>query len=118
MLATASVIAEFSASHVVPGHSTCGKTDGHRWQVETFLSGQVNQKTGMVVDHGDVARALNAVISELDHRHLNDMLPGVVCSPEGLAAYIRERMILDFPTVMMVAVRCDTYRAVLEWPLR
>lgn len=118
MKARVSVTSTFSASHNVPKHTICGKGDGHDWSVRATVEGELNPKTGMVVDHGEFAEALRMVCSEFDHRDLNDMLVGVVPTPEGLAAYIRERLIFAFPNVVNVEVRMGTYTAELEWQLR
>ncbi len=73
---------------------------------------------GLVVDHGEFRAALTTLVGELDHRHLNDMLPGVVTTPEGIAIYIHERLILAWPHVTLVSVSAGPYRAVMEWTLR
>lgn len=118
MKALVTVRDEFAASHSVRDHSTCWRGDGHTWLVEASVSGEISPKTGMVVDHGEFADALRTICNELRHRDLNDMLPGVVTTPEGIASYIRERLILTFPGVTRVSVSYETYSAVLEWPLR
>jgi len=116
--ATVTVRGTFSASHQVSGHSTCGKLHGHSWTVDATVEGPLSPKSGMVVDHGEFAEAVDRVCRELDKRDLNGMLPGVVPVPEGIAGYVREQLILSFPTVISVMVRCDDYAALLEWPLR
>lgn len=119
MRALVTVSGGFEASHVVADHSTCGRGDGHAWTVEaTLLESDIGPLSKMVVDHGEFRAALIAVLSEFDHRNLNDMLPGVVTTPEGIAAYVHERLILNWPWVTMVSVSAGPYRAVLEWPLR
>lgn len=118
MRATSTARNHFSASHIVDGHSVCGKLHGHRWAVDVTVEGQISPKTGYVVDHGELAEALQSVVDELDRRDLNAMLPGVVPVPEGVAGYIRERLLFWFPSITSVMVRADSYEATLEWPLR
>lgn len=118
MRARISVSISFSASHTVSGHSTCGRGDGHDWVVEASVTGEVSPKTGMVVDHGELENALKVVCSEIDHKNLNDMLPGVVATPEGLAAYIHERLIMSFPAVTSVTVKAGSYVASIDWQQR
>lgn len=118
MKAVATVSGRFSASHLVAGHTKCGRLHGHDWQVEASISGQVDPRTGMVVDFGEVEEALSAVLSEFDGRHINDMLPGASPTHEGLAAYIRERIALKFPLVSTVSVITSGYRVEVEWLIR
>lgn len=95
----------FEASHQVPGHSVCGERHGgHVWKVVVGVEGGLDPKTIQVVDHADLAKALHRVVREIRGRHLNDMLPGVIPTPEGVGLYIRERMILEWPRISFVSV--------------
>ncbi len=118
MRALVTVSTSFPASHTVTGHSTCGRGDGHEWTVEATTAVADATPTRMVVDHGEFHAALVAITGELTNRNLNDMLPGVVCTPEGIAAYVHERLILNWPSTTLVSVSTGAYRAVLEWPIR
>lgn len=118
MRATVTVAGGFAASHQIDGHSACGKFHGHTWAVEATLEKPISPKSGMVVDHGEFLSAVTGVCSELHLRDLNGMLPGVVPVPEGIAGYIRERLLLQFPHIVAVMVSCGDYSARLEWPLR
>ena len=90
----------FQAEHQVVGHSRCGGwRHGHVWTIGITLAGGLDPKKVLVVDHGDLRAALDRVVDEFDGRDLNDMLPAVVTTPEGLGLYILERLILDWPTL-------------------
>lgn len=118
MKAKSTVIGAFSASHIIDGHSACGRLHGHDWTVEATVSTEALPPTGMVVDHAEFHAALMRVLVELEYRHLNDMLPGVPPTPEGVAAYVHERLLLAYPNLTSVAVGIGPYRAVLEWTVR
>jgi len=94
----------FEAAHLVHGHSTCGVNHGHAWEVDVSVDGGLDPKKLYVVDHGALADDLRVVVDEFRGRDLNDMLPGVVTTPEGLGLYIRERLILDWPRIVNVRV--------------
>ncbi len=98
------VIDHFDAAHEVPGHSRCGGNHGHAWTVEVTVEGGLDPKKIHVVDHGELAGDLFRVVEEFRDRDLNDMLPGVITTPEGLALYIRERLILEWPRIVEVVV--------------
>jgi 6-pyruvoyl-tetrahydropterin synthase len=112
-------VARFEAAHRVEGHSRCGDTHGHQWIVSVAVEGGLDPKKVYVVDHGSWQEALAAVVNELHDRDLNDMLPGVVTTPEGLALYIRERLILDWPRIVSVAVDMGGWaQAIAEGDIR
>jgi len=54
----------FSAAHYLPSHSgKCANIHGHTYKVEVFVVANSLNKSGMVVDFGEI----KAVIAELDH---------------------------------------------------
>lgn len=116
--AKATIFGKFSASHVVNNHSRCGRLHGHEWFVWATTVGNIDPKTGMVVDFGEIKETLDKIISEFDNKHINDMLPGVPATHEGIAAYVRERIALSFPKISVVSVATSDYKAEIEWSIR
>jgi len=95
----------FEAGHSVDGHSMCGWVGhGHHWEVEVTVAGGLDPKKVLVVDHGELAEAVRRIGQELDGHSLNDMLPGVVSTPEGVGLYFKERLILDWPLISAIRV--------------
>lgn len=101
---TTSVRRVFEAGHHVPGHSICGWQHGHRWTITATVAGGLDPKKVLVVDHGDLRRALDRICDEVADRDLNVMLPGIVSTPEGIALYIAERLTLDWPGLTAIQV--------------
>ena len=60
---------KLSSAHYVKGHPTCGKTHGHTYQVIVRLQGLPDPETGMLMDFGDIRRA----VKRFDHVHLNEL---------------------------------------------
>lgn len=60
--------ATFGACYNEPGH-------GHNYMLEVTVSGEVDEKTGMVVNLFDLKRVLLQVLEEFDHKHMNLDLP-------------------------------------------
>ncbi len=58
----------FGACNNDPGH-------GHNYMLEVTVSGEVDPRTGMVVNLFDLKRVLLHVLEEFDHKHLNRDLP-------------------------------------------
>ncbi len=73
------VVKEFSfdAAHFLPGHpGKCKECHGHRWVLQVGVQGGINPETGMVIDFGDIKKVVEQyIISELDHKFLNELEP-------------------------------------------
>jgi 6-pyruvoyltetrahydropterin/6-carboxytetrahydropterin synthase len=59
-------------AHFLPGHPKCGSLHGHTYKVEITIQGET--RNGMVVDFADLKQSLRDVLSQYDHRNLNDFL--------------------------------------------
>jgi 6-pyruvoyltetrahydropterin/6-carboxytetrahydropterin synthase len=87
----------FAASHQIEGHELCGHLHGHTYLVDLTIVGDPNPETfSMVANDVDARLALNDLLYELNNRHLNDQLPAVIPSPQGIANWIWERLALRF----------------------
>lgn len=92
---TLTVISDFSASHIIPGHpGKCARLHGHNWKVEISVQSQVLDELGMAVDFADIKAHAKAVIDELDHQHLNEIPPFDKISPtaENISAWFFQRL--------------------------
>lgn len=83
----------FSASHRLvhlPETHPCFRLHGHNYIVELVLRAEQLDSTGFVVDYRALEPFNRIIDDELDHRHLNDVLPGVT-SAECLARWLFDR---------------------------
>ena len=67
----------FSASHrleLLPEGHQCARYHGHNYIARVEIEGSVD-RTGFVLDYGDLAEFGHYIDVNLDHRHLNDVLP-------------------------------------------
>ncbi|NOY11686.1 MAG: 6-carboxytetrahydropterin synthase QueD [Archaeoglobi archaeon] len=64
---------KFSAAHSIPGHEKCGRLHGHNFMVEVEIEGEVKEN-GMVMDFYDLKKLLREILSEFDHRILNEII--------------------------------------------
>lgn len=100
---------EFSASHYYhnddfspeENHRIFGKCNnpnghGHNYTLEVTVKGDVDPKTGFVMDLKQLKEILNSeVIEALDHRHLNKEIPDfakVIPTTENIAIAIWQRL--------------------------
>jgi len=66
------VVDEFSAAHRLKNYKgKCENLHGHNWKVEVVVSGEVLDKTGLLIDFRILKEKLNFVLKELDHKNLN-----------------------------------------------
>ncbi len=85
----------FEAAHSLPnvpaGHK-CRRFHGHSYRVDIHVAGEVDGRTGMVMDFGRIKQVVGPVLEELDHRMLSDV-PGLENSTsENLAKYLWDRV--------------------------
>ncbi len=92
----------FSASHKLENESLTAKENqdiydkcnnpyghGHNYTLEVVVTGEVNPKTGYVIDLKKLKRIIKEnIISKVDHRHLNhevDFMKGIIPTTENIA---------------------------------
>ena len=98
----------FEAAHSLPnlpeGHK-CRRMHGHSYRVDVHVAGEADERTGMVIDFGDIKRAVEPILAELDHRVLND-IPGLEAgsTSERLAKHIWDRSRPGLPGLSAVVV--------------
>lgn len=65
----------FEAAHSLPnvpaGHR-CGKKHGHSYRLEVEVAGQVEERSGWIVDFADLDVVVAPLVADLDHEDLND----------------------------------------------
>lgn len=64
--------ASFDSAHFLAGYSgKCSNLHGHRWTIEAGLKSksliESGEKRGMVMDFGDIKKAVRALADRLDH---------------------------------------------------
>lgn len=59
----------FSATHIIPGHSKCGRLHGHDYAISSSIEGEMGPD-GVIMDFISVKEFLREVANELDHRVL------------------------------------------------
>ena len=82
-----------SISHVLDGHPLCGRLHGHALTITAVIDGlpDVPDAFGAVATPAKL-ELIKGVINELNRRDLNTMIPAGYTSPNGVAAYLLERL--------------------------
>lgn len=94
--------ASHQLDHLPEGHK-CRRLHGHNYVVEVVLQSETLDGWGFVRDFGDLAPLRQFIGEKLDHRHLNDILPGYATS-ENLARWLFDFASSQWPEVAAVRV--------------
>ncbi|MFG2309250.1 6-pyruvoyl tetrahydropterin synthase family protein [Streptomyces sp. NPDC048566] len=99
----------FSASHQLahlPTDHPCSRMHGHNYIVVIELSAASDALTeaGFVRDYRDLAELKDWIDTNLDHRHLNDTVPGRNPSAEHIAMWVHETWSRQLPELTAVRV--------------
>jgi 6-pyruvoyltetrahydropterin/6-carboxytetrahydropterin synthase len=91
------VIEYIDSAHYIPGHETCGNMHGHTYKVEFIIEGE-KKESGMVMDFYDMKSILRKVLSEYDHRCLNDIVeyPSVENICESVYTKLKDKIDMPF----------------------
>lgn len=98
----------FEAAHRLPhvpeGHK-CARLHGHSFQVRLYVRGEIDPRTGWVLDFADIKAAFKPILDQLDHYYLND-IPGLDNpTSENVARWIWAQTRSVLPLLSGVEVR-------------
>ncbi len=87
-----SKIFKFDSAHKLPNYSgKCANLHGHTWKLVVTFEKEVDEKTGMSMDFGEIKNIVNEkVIDKLDHRYINDLIENPTC--ENIILWIKEQL--------------------------
>ena len=105
----------FAAAHRLPRYEgPCFRMHGHNYRFFVAIEGDVDPRTGMIADFGEVKRIVQEqVLACVDHRTLNDVLENPTA--ENIARWIWEVLEPHVPGLAEVRLfeipdSCVTYR--------
>jgi len=103
----------FEAAHFLPsvpeGHK-CRRLHGHSFRGEIAVRGEVDPRTGWLVDFADLRWAIDPIVAQLDHYYLNDIEGLGNPTSEMLAAWIWSRVSPLVPNLYRITIEetCTT----------
>ena len=97
----------FEAAHFLPnvpeGHK-CRRIHGHSFRGEVAVKGPIDPRLGWLIDFADLKKAVDPIVTRLDHYLLND-LPGLTNpTSEILAIWIWSRLAATVPLLYRVTI--------------
>ncbi|ROS01317.1 preQ(0) biosynthesis protein QueD [Sinobacterium caligoides] len=98
----------FEAAHLLPnvpaGHK-CGRLHGHSFHVRLYISGEIGEKSGWIMDFGDIKGIFKPIYDRLDHYYLND-IPGLENpTSEVLAKWIWQQLKPELPQLSCIEIK-------------
>ena len=98
----------FDAAHRLPevpaGHK-CGNLHGHTFLVEIYVEGNVSDRTGWVIDFGDIKALVKPYIDQLDHTYLNEIEGLENPTSENIAIWIWDKLSPQLEGLAKVVVK-------------
>ncbi|MBR1404234.1 MAG: 6-carboxytetrahydropterin synthase QueD [Treponema sp.] len=95
------VTADFAAAHFLRDyHGKCEHLHGHNYKVYAHVQGASLDEGGMLLDFGELKKALREVCARLDHTNLNDIdFFAQNPSAERIAVYIYNGIVDVLPSL-------------------
>jgi|ERR1043166_8554255 6-pyruvoyltetrahydropterin/6-carboxytetrahydropterin synthase len=98
---------EFSASHVIgdlPAEHPCSRLHGHNYEVEVILQAPALDRVGFVRDYHELSALKQFIRSNLDHKHLNEVLGHDRTTAEEISRWLYDWCKDRWPEVSAVRV--------------
>jgi 6-pyruvoyltetrahydropterin/6-carboxytetrahydropterin synthase len=97
----------FEAAHVLPHHpGKCSRLHGHSYRLDVALEGPLQADgpaAGMIEDFEVISRVVKAaVIGELDHQSLNDLIDNPTA--ENIVCWIWSRLAPELPQLTQLTL--------------
>jgi len=109
----------FSATHLIAGHSKCGRLHGHDYAINAVIEGDIG-KDGVIMDFISVKEFLRGVASELDHRVLVQAKDRSVVVDGDSVRYSTGGKSYEFPRsdCVMLDVEVTSAEELAEWVIK
>tara|TARA_Y100000780_G_C13575109_1_gene374477 strand:+ start:223 stop:579 length:357 start_codon:yes stop_codon:yes gene_type:complete len=101
---TFTIEAARSLPNLPDGHP-CKNIHGHSFKITITVTGNVDNKTGFVMDFGDIDETFNPLLSKLDHSYLNDIEGLENPSSENVCQWIWERLAPSLPGLSQIEIK-------------
>ena len=87
----------FEAAHKlpnVPSEHKCARLHGHSFKVRITVTGEVDEKSGWVMDFADIKTSVRPILKQLDHYYLNEIRGLENPTSENIAIWIWNNLLI------------------------
>lgn len=88
----------------LPSEHPCRRTHGHSFLITLKLVGSLDGKIGWVRDYNEIKQVMAPLLSELDHRILNEVKGLENPTSENLCVWIYEKARASLPELSQVSI--------------
>lgn len=115
---------KISSAHQLRGYKgKCENLHGHNWRIILTVKGEKLDNLGMLIDFHDLREILTGILSEIDHKNINDVSYFLHINPtsENIAYYVYHRMravieLKEIPGIEVDRVRVfETEKSMAEY---
>ena len=89
----------------LPEDHKCYRLHGHSFKIEVHVTGEMNEKTGWIMDFADISAAFRPLFARLDHHYLNEIEGLENPTSENLARWIWRQLKPVLPLLSSVVVK-------------
>jgi len=97
----------FEAAHDLPtfpdGHK-CRRLHGHSFRFDVIVEGEVDPAKDYLIDYGDIRKAGEPIVRQLDHYYLNEVEGLSNPTSEVLAKWIYDKLKPALPNLTAIVV--------------
>jgi len=94
----------FGAGHVVPDDPAHQFPHGHHWATKVTVRGLLDPVTGSAGKLTELTAALEALVSEVEGKSFNDMVPQTKPTLEGVGMWFLDRLVPAYPKLVEVEI--------------
>lgn len=105
-----------AAHHLLNYEGECENQHGHNWLVEVFATGDMLDKSNILIDYKVLKKELKAVLDYLDHVDINELpeFKGISPSSEIISKFIYTKLkekitIISKVSVWETSTSCASY---------
>ena len=89
----------------LPDKHPCKNIHGHSFKIIISVKGDIDKKTGFVMDFNDIDIAFEPILKMIDHSYLNNLKGLENPSSENLSRWIWKKLIKTLPSLSKIEIR-------------
>ena len=95
-----------AAHHLLNYEGECENQHGHNWLVVAYVTGNVLDKSNILIDYKFLKKQLKSVLDLLDHKDINELpdFKNISPSSEVIAKFIYDKIRVQVPNVSKISV--------------
>ena len=89
----------------LPNEHPCSQVHGHSFEIILKVSGELNEKTGFIIDFQEIEDSFDPIRKLLDHAYLNNIKGLENPTSENMCLYIWENIKSSLPGIIEVEIK-------------